>query len=180
MVRDKGKPRACILVSDKINCCLIPRFSDGDVVTASIETEDLTLIIAAVYMASDADIPPPKVVDLTSYAMAMKRNLILACDANAHHTIWGSTNVNVRGELLLDFIISTNLTVVNRGCKPTFINSIRQEVIDITMVSDSLSDRISNWHVSDSHSFSDHCYIEFSLLTKAPRMKPRRCVRLTD
>ena len=179
-VQNKGKPRACILVSDNINCCLIPRFSDGDIVVANIAMEDLDLHIASVYMASDLEIPPPKVVELTQLSMAQKRNLILACDANAHHTIWGSTDINMRGELLLDFIISTNLTVANKGCKPTFINSIRQEVIDITLVSDSLSYRVLNWHVADTNSFSDHCYIEFSLLAKAPKMKPRRCVRLTD
>ena len=46
----------------------------------------------------------------------------------SHHTIWGSTETNGRGELLLDFILSTNLCI---GCKPTFITRNRQEVIDI-------------------------------------------------
>ena len=90
------------------------RFSDGHIVAAGM-VEDLDLDIASVYKASDFDIPPSKVVDLIRFPIAQKRNLILACDANAHHTILVSTNINKRGELLLDCIISINLTVENRG-----------------------------------------------------------------
>ena len=75
--------------------------------------------------------------------------------------------------MLLDFIISTNLTVANRSCKPTLINSFRQEEIDITLVSDNLSKEILSWHMSDTNLFFDHCFIEFNLLGKVRKMQPR-------
>jgi len=33
--------------------------------------------------------------------------------ANAHHNVWGSSDINDRGESLLDFILSTNLYIAN-------------------------------------------------------------------
>ena len=43
----------------------------------------------------------------------------------------GSTDS--RGESLLDFIVGTEMHILNRGTEPTFPDSIRQEVTDITI-----------------------------------------------
>ena len=56
--------------------------------------------------------------------------LIVGCDSNAHHTAWGSTNCNGKGESLLEFFNSLNLGILNRGNESTFCNASRQEVID--------------------------------------------------
>lgn len=42
-------------------------------------------------------------------------------DDIAHHTVWGSRNTNERDEFLLNFILISNITVANRGEKPTYI-----------------------------------------------------------
>jgi len=59
--------------------------------------------------------------------------LIVGCNSNAHHTAWGSTNCNGRGEALIEFLNSSNLEILNRGNKPTFYSGSRQEVINITL-----------------------------------------------
>ena len=38
--------------------------------------------------------------------------LIVGCYSNAHHTAWGSTNCNGRGDALIDFLNSSNLEIV--------------------------------------------------------------------
>ena len=59
--------------------------------------------------------------------------LLVGCDSNAHYTAWGSTNCNGRGEVLMEFLHSTNLEILNKGNESTFGTSVRQEVIDITL-----------------------------------------------
>lgn len=86
---------------------------------------------------------------------------VIGCDANAHHTIWSSTDINKRGEDLLNYISSNNIDIRNKGNSPTFVNAIRQEVLDLTLCSYLLSDKIANWHVSDEESLSDHKHIRF-------------------
>ena len=80
----------------------------------------------------------------------------MGCDCNAHHTAWGSTNSNGRGEALMEFLNSSNLEILNRGDEPTFCSGYRQEVIDITLGSYGLLDRITGWEVSLEPSLSDH------------------------
>ena len=58
--------------------------------------------------------------------------LIVGCDSNAHHTAWGSTNRNGRGESLLEFLSSSNLEILKRGNESTFCIVSRQYVIYIT------------------------------------------------
>jgi hypothetical protein len=72
------------------------------------------------------------VQQLLQYSTRCGSQLILGCDANAHHTVWGSTNTNQGGESLLGFITANNLTIANQGNKPTFITAVRKEVFDVT------------------------------------------------
>ncbi|MHC0448891.1 MAG: hypothetical protein ACRY3E_02195 [Candidatus Lariskella arthropodorum] len=53
---------------------------------------------------------------------------MVGCDANSHHTTCSSTNNNRRGDDLLSYILSQNIVITNGDNKPSFINSVRQEV----------------------------------------------------
>ena len=78
---------------------------------------------------------------------------------NAHHTIWGSSNINSRGENLLAYCVSADLNFCNVGNKPTFRTKTREEVLDITLVNRSAWNRVVGWHVSNELPFLDHMYI---------------------
>ena len=84
---------------------------------------------------------------------------IVGTDANAHHTLWGSSNINPRGEDLLAYCVSAGLNFCNVGNKPTFRTKTREEVLDLTLVNRCAWDRIVGWHVSNVLSFSNHMYI---------------------
>jgi hypothetical protein len=107
-----------------------------------------------------AEVPPPKLQSLVTYCESKKIPLVVGTDANAHHTVWGSTDINVRGEQLLEFIISTSLEIANEGTKPTYVHANRREVLDLTLETGKL---VQGWKVSDRQSLSDHRIIEFSL-----------------
>ena len=89
--------------------------------------------------------------------------LILGCDANAHHHTWGSTDTNPRGESLFQFIMANNLDIVNKGNNPTFVTRQRSEVIDLTICTSYINNSIKNWYVSMEESSSDHRYICFQI-----------------
>jgi len=93
---------------------------------------------------------------------------MVGCDSNAHHTTWGSTNCNGRGEALTEFLNSTTLEIFNRGSEPTFCTSVRREVIDITLGSYGFMDSIADWEVSLEPSLSDHGHILFTLWGSTP------------
>ena len=102
------------------------------------------------------------------YCEKEKLHLLVGCDSNAHHTAWGSTNCNSRGEALMEFLGSSNLEILNRGNEPTFSNAVRQGVLDITLVSYGLLDNIADWEVSSEPSLSDHRHILFNLRGSVP------------
>jgi hypothetical protein len=93
--------------------------------------------------------------------------LIIGCDANAHHTSWGSSdnnnNNNNRGNSLFNYIMANGLDIMNRGNTPTFVTTNRQAVIDI-MIASNAGNFVKDWRVTDEVSCSDHRYIRFNIM----------------
>ena len=178
------RPRACIALKGMSGVPL-PRFCFRDMaaMTCVVDMEGTrtNLVVASAYFPHDvAEVPPPEVQELVEHCRARRLPLILGCDANAHHTVWGSTDINARGEDLFSFIAGSDLEVANVGNEPTFRNAIRGEVLDLTLVSFSIKDFIKEWKVSDEPSLSDHATIEFKLGCSVRALTPRRLPRSTD
>ncbi|XP_062710252.1 uncharacterized protein LOC134288683 [Aedes albopictus] len=120
------------------------------------------MCVASAYFPGDlGEVPPPEVAAFVKYCKTQNKAFIIGCDANAHHTVWASKDINSRGECLLEYITDNEIDICNRGDVPTFINAIREEVLDLTLCSPTISDKIKNWHVSDEISLSDHKQILF-------------------
>ena len=117
---------------------MLPQYSNADVVTVSVNNLQgvipKTVIFSSVYMAEEDTAPPHIMELLINYCNNNNLPLVIGCDANAHHVAWGSSNINERGEALMDFLASTNLAWCNKGHKPTFITRNRREVLDLTLV----------------------------------------------
>jgi len=60
-------------------------------------------------MAHDRLAPPDELSSFVEFG-SKDDKLLIGADANAHHSVWGSSDINDRSESLLDFILSTNLT----------------------------------------------------------------------
>lgn len=91
-------------------------------------------------------------------------HLLLVGDFNAKHLTWGGTTEDDRGDLLLEFIISNSLHVINDPlCEPTFETSNGCSWIDLVITSLSLLPFTQNWKVLPEVSCSDHKYITFTL-----------------
>ena len=81
--------------------------------------------------------------------------------------IRGSTATNRRGEDQVDYLITTDLNILNIGTTPTLWNSVREEVIDITLCTGSIRDKVKKWRVSDKSFLSDHMQIVYELESHA-------------
>lgn len=176
--------RACIFTHKSVNAMLLRQFSSCDFVTVQVryhvDGRDCIVICCSAYLPYDGVVTPNELTRVTTYCSNRNLNLIVGCDANSHHLVWGSTDINTRGEKLMEFIVSSDLCLLNKGNRPTFINRIREEVIDITLCSPGLEPDVSDWHVSQEHSFSDHQTICFSLAADAVVPTPFRNPKRTN
>ena len=118
-----------------------------------------SFVFVSAYMAAEKPAPPNLLRDLLVSTENEQIPTIVGTDANAHHTIWGSSDINPRGEDLLAYCASADLNFCNVGNKPTFRTKTREEVLGLTLVNRCAWDRVVGWHVSNVPSFSDHMYI---------------------
>ena len=179
--KDK-RPRACIYVTSDMTCSLIPQFSSKDVVAVrvkSVRREGDSFIFVSAYMAMEEPAPPEILKELLSFSDRDNIPTVIGTDTNAHHTVWGSSNVNSRGMDLLTYCASSNLYFCNVGNKPTFRTRKREEVLDLTLMNRNAVNCIRDWHVSDVPSFSDHMYIRFRIQMSTKKAKMIRNVRRT-
>ena len=70
------------------------------------------VIVGSVYVPYNSDDLPPQeeVKKFVACASNKGLELLLGCYANSHHEVWGSTDINLTGKSLLDFIKRTNHT----------------------------------------------------------------------
>lgn len=160
-----GRVRTCILVRHGVLAVHLPHLCSPDLTVVRIGDGAGAFMVASAYLPYDSpDQPPSKEVEnLVKYCEERNIGVIIGCDANAHNTVWGSTNNNDRGEQLLEFVERYNLLVANRGAQPTFVDARRAEVIDVTLICRKILNRVENWRVVDRLTMSDHRAIQFEV-----------------
>ena len=161
----KGVTRSLIIMKKSINAWLLTQFSDADQVAISVKANNKTYILASIYMPYDCNIMPPSALTkkLVDFCQNNRYEFLISTDANSHHTTWGSSDINNRGDALLNYIICKDLYILNKGSRPTFQVINRSEIIDITVASRNLEKSVVDWEVSLDESFSDHNYITFEI-----------------
>ena len=100
---EDGVTRSGIMINKNINYVVLRQFCSGDVVPIFLEKENI--IICSAYLLWDSNFPD-EFIKLLEFCTENAKQLVLGCHANAHHTVWGSTNVNDRGERLLEILLS--------------------------------------------------------------------------
>ena len=116
-------PRTCILVKN-INIVPLLDLCSTDLMVASVDPIGIgKLVIESAYILHDSvSHPPGEVRSLVDYCKARSLPLLLGCDANSHHKLWGSTDTNRRDEDLMDYLITTDVDILNTGKIPPFGN----------------------------------------------------------
>ena len=167
VAQTSGNPRTCIVAKHVLNLMPLWDLCSRDLVVAKVgvvgEGARREIILGSGYLPHDQQGHPPTEEIQRLIINGTREPLILGCDANAHHMVWGSTDINSRGEKLLEFILESNLEIMNKGNEPTFVNAVRGEVIDLTLANRKASDLVKKWHVSAEPTLSDHRYIRFDI-----------------
>ncbi|XP_015375188.1 PREDICTED: uncharacterized protein LOC107169818 [Diuraphis noxia] len=89
--------------------------------------------------------------------------ILVTGDFNARSAAWGDWMSNGRGDELGLMLESLDLIIINSGSTPTFSRGAGS-IIDLTLTSESLAGRTSNWRVMDQvFNNSDHHYIRFTI-----------------
>lgn len=164
------RPRAALMLSKNTHYIPLTNLMSKDIASALIRVDTqqggiMQFVAASVYLDYNALEIPNKLKELVNYCKSQNLQLIIGADANAHHTLWGSSDTNLRGEELLEFISSSELVILNQGNVPTFENRLRKEVLDVTLSTEFISEKIVDWRVSDEPSLSDHKQIRFKIIT---------------
>lgn len=159
-------PRACVLITDPLNAEILPQFLSRDLVAVRMTLRGVKTVIASAYFSHSEESPPQELTRLVDYCKREGMQYLIGCDANSWNVAWGSTDTNERGSDLMEYLSAENLTVLNRGSKPTFVTANRQQVLDITLACSKMEKLVSDWEVSDEESMADHKYITYSIETE--------------
>jgi hypothetical protein len=163
-------PRTCILVKKGFQILPLLHHCTRDLMAVKIKTSvdggPKEIILGSAYLPyDDVELPPPgELENLVMECRTGGTHLITGCDTNAHHTSWGSSGNNNRGESLFNYIMANGLDIMNRGNRHTFVTTNRQVVIDITIATLCAGNFVKYWHVTDEVSCSDHRYIQFNIM----------------
>ncbi|RVE42450.1 hypothetical protein evm_012880 [Chilo suppressalis] len=148
--------------------------------TLNQDNNSCDVIIASAYMPDSERAPPENVASLVRFCARENVELIIATDSNAHHPVWGMEQSNNRGNQLFEFLLTTNLELINTGNEPTFVGRRCKTIIDLTLATPRAATAISGWHVSNEASCSDHRWIRFTLQVGTLPPTPQRYPRKTD
>jgi hypothetical protein len=125
-VAPKNNARSCIYARKHNNALPLLEFCSRDSTTVRITNTRggvcKQLIVFSAQLPCDSDeSPPTKELRDINYCHNGKKQLVIGCAANAHHTLWGSSGTNPRGEGLMEFLVSSKLNILNHGNEPTFV-----------------------------------------------------------
>ena len=174
-------PRAAIISSPGLNLWLVPEYSSADVTTCQFfDEKGKPIYVVSAYFDITRRSIPEALLRVTTRCRQRGTDLIIACDTNAHSTLWGSDENNARGDMVEEFIFNQYLSVCNVGGAPTFFNRRSATHIDVTLASPRMAGRIINWQVNEDFQFSDHHRIDFKITISIKQPNPVRVLDKGD
>ncbi|XP_072948796.1 uncharacterized protein [Epargyreus clarus] len=170
--------KACIMVKSGYGPVLgISQYSSANLSVVQIMSGQRKIYIASVYIEPEHD-AHNTLGQLEVFLKATSgTHQIVGGDLNGWHPVWGGARANPRGTEVAELAYSTDLYFCNSGSCPTFETvthgRVRSSIIDITMASSNIFDKIRNWQVDLSVCpSSQHNGITFSINVKTLTDRP--------
>ena len=140
------KRSAIIVNNNEVDVITITQVSNEDVILTEIRYEGLTFYGASLYLLIDCDIAWDLETIEDILQLTKGEGLILAIDSNARSKLWSDTCTNTRGRALKEFIITTDLLIINEETDiPMFKNNRGWSWIDITLGNNILAQKTRGW-----------------------------------
>ena len=143
----------------------------------------LRLTVASAYFPYDSQETPQsaRVAELIAYYHEKGLPLLLGCDANSYHIVCRSSDTNARGEALLQYLVPTDLMILNKGNDLTFVNAVRSRaVIEFTLCSREILKYLRKWRVAKEASLLDHTCIKFEWFSEMSTAKSLKYKSVAD
>jgi ribonuclease HI len=162
------KPRtAIILVSKDFDFTPLPAHTSTAQTTVRLQGRGHNIILISVYFKPGADVADDLQRLDQTLATFTGEDILVSGDFNAKSSVWGGDVNDERGDDVLDLISSRSLHLLNDATSPaTFCNTQDfRSWVDLTLVSNRLTNFIDAWHVDTSHVNSDHRLIRTVIST---------------
>ena len=160
---DKSWPRAMILTSKNLKVSLIKSLTSRGITCINLHDVKEEYTICSSYQDITFTEVNNNIDRSVVYSNNIGKAILIGSDINSHSHLWMPDLENSRGETFTDFISLNNLFVSNQGNKHTYDCSLGKSIIDVTMSTIGLVDKIRDWLVHDEDYFSDHKLITFTL-----------------
>jgi hypothetical protein len=167
-------PRAAIAATRDLNAWAMDDFTTNDIAAClwlTGQEEVPEIIIMSIYFDINKEVISCDVTRLLDYAELKQLPVILGADSNAHSKLWGCEQNNARGNDFEEILSRWNLSINNIGLVPTFQTVRASSIIDVTLTSYTLFDRILGWEVSEKNFDSDHKCVQFELNLTQPELQ---------
>lgn len=162
------RKRAAIIANNKeMDVILINQLSDEDCVVVEIRSQQDKIYAASVYcdITKDIGIDIRKIENIINHAQGV--GTIICVDSNSRNTLWHDTVTNRRGEILEDFLLTSNLYVMNENvAAPTFETIRGKSRIDLTICNSLILGYFEDWRCGEEESCCDHNNITFKINIK--------------
>ena len=168
----KGSRSAILIFNSKIKGVLFGDLTNELVTVVKISTTS-EMTVVSVYSppggtASASRSNLSAVLSQLDVLMGNEASQVLVSgDFNAKHSEWSARFNDPQGDLLLDWIMAKNLTLLNTNSIATFSctrgDKLFESHIDVTVATSNLLPKVISWEVLDEESFSDHRYIKIQL-----------------
>lgn len=144
-----------------------------------VQLEDITVVSCYLTPSDFREVFQQKLDDIEDFVRNVRGHIILAGDFNAKAVEWGMQTTDSRGRGIVQMIARLGMMVANVGNVTTFRRPGCEGTIpDITLVSERLLHRITDWKVLEKYTGSDHQYISFSMVTSTVNRENSRQQRL--
>lgn len=131
-----------------------------------VQLNHFTLFSCYLTPSDSIDAYEAKLDEIEDTMRGLDGHHVVAGDFNSRAVEWGMPTTNPRGRRVLDMAARTGLLVVNTGDVPTFRRPGCEGTIpDITLASEEIIGKITEWSVLETYTASDHQYIMFSFNT---------------
>lgn len=174
---------AIVIFDDKLDITQYPELTTDNIVVIRIQTKAWTLNMVSLYFEPDKPIENY----LTHLQRIHKKlgpiNMLIAGDFNAKSPWWGSPTEDQRGEQVCGTLDGMGMHIINVGDTPTF-DTIRggkrySSHVDITACTVGMLNLVSDWHLEEGLTSSDHNAIIFDInLKKSTGIKIKRTTRM--
>lgn len=157
MYCSKDTPQSFVYSAVPSDTMLIQELSTPEITVSTVRLGCIDLYLVSCYFTRSKDIEP--YLASLGNILTLLRNckVLIGGDFNAKSSMWYSKSEDKRGEKVEEFIVSHDLTIVNKRSKLYTFSTVNGcENIDITLANEHLAGYIIDWGLHSWISSSDH------------------------